>query len=148
MSALDNKIMTELTLAIKSKDQTKISALRMLKSVLKNSSIAKMSELSEEDEIKAIRSEVKKRQDAMAGFKAGNRNEAAAAEEAEMKYLQTFLPAELNELELLALIDSAMSGQGFSMAQFGGAMKAVMPAVAGKADGARISALVKQRLTK
>jgi len=147
MSALEQKITQDLTEALKSKQEIRVSVLRMLKAALQTATIAKMSKLSTEDDLKVVKSEVKKRQDSITSYRQGNREDLASKEEAELEYLKIYLPPEISDEDLQKIIDQVFSENSFSSNDFGQAMKAVMAASKGQADGSRISALVKQKLS-
>lgn len=146
--SLEQTINESLIIALKAKDELTVSVFRLLKSALKNAAVAKQSELTVEDELKVIKQEVKKRQDSVTSFRSAGREDLAVKEEAELKILQVYLPAEMPEAELSAIVDQVILAGSFSPADFGQAMKAIMAEVKGQADGARISALVKERLNK
>jgi len=146
MPALEQKITQDLTEALKSKQEIRVSVLRMLKAAIQMASIAKMAELSAEEETKVLKSEVKKRQDSITSYRQGKREDLATKEEAEMEYLKAYLPPEMSDEDLQKIIDQVFTEQTFGPNDFGQAMKAVMAASKGQADGSRISALVKQKI--
>ena len=144
---LEQKIAQDLTEALKSKQEARVSVLRMLKSALKNASIAKMGDLSEEDEFKIVKQEVKKRHDSITSYQQGNRGDLVAKEEAELEHLKPYLPPEISDEALQKIIDQVFAQAKFGPSDFGQAMKAVMAAIHGQADGSRISELVKQKIS-
>jgi uncharacterized protein YqeY len=94
-----------------------------------------------------LRRERKRRLEAAEQFRAGNRPELASKEESEAELIQGYLPAELDDAELDALIAEAIANTGANSPQdMGQVMKAAMPTVAGRADGKRVSARVRQAL--
>ncbi len=142
-----DKIQTDLKNAQLSRDEIKVSTLRILISEIKNAQIQKMGELSDQEVISIIQREAKKRKEAAAGFRSGNREEAAVKEEEELKILESYLPAQMSGEELAKIVEEAISQTGAaSMADMGKVMGAVMGKVAGRADGGAVSALVKERL--
>jgi|SRR3989339_971027 len=147
MSVLEQKITQDLIEALKSKQEMRVSVLRLLKSAFKNTSIAKMGDLSEEDEFKIVKQEVKKRHDSISSYRQGNRGDLAAKEEAELEHLKVYLPPEISDEDLRKIIDQVFVQAKFGPSDFGQAMKAVMVAVHGQADGSRISELVKQKIS-
>ena len=129
---------------MKAGEAEKRDVLRMLSSAIKNKEIEKRIELTDEQALEVIASEVKKRRESITQFMAGNRPELAAKEEAEINILATYLPAQLGEEELKKIVTETLAGMDKS--DVGGAMKAVMAKVKGKADGALVSKLVKDAL--
>ncbi len=141
------KLMEELKKAIKEKDQVRVSVIKLLRAELKNAKIAKMADLTEEDFIKILRKEVKKREEAIEMYRKGGREDLAKQEEEELKILKEYLPPELSEAELERIIDEAIEKVGAtSMKDMGKVMKEVMAKVAGRADGSKVSAMVRSKL--
>lgn len=144
---LQEKLQEELRSAQLARDEVKVSTLRLLLSEIKNAQIAK-GELSDQDVISAVRREVKRRKEAAAGFRSGGREDSAQKEEAELKVLLSFLPAQLSTEELTKIIESSINELGATSIQdMGKVIGAVMGKVAGQADGIRVSALVKEKLS-
>lgn len=130
------------------KDEVKVSTLRLLLSEIKNSEIAKGDSLSEQEIMVVISREVKKRKEAAAGFRQGGREETAQKEESEAEILTGYLPAQLSDEQLTKIVDDTIKEMGTtSIAEAGKVIGAVMGKAAGQADGARVSALVKQKLS-
>lgn len=144
---LQEKLQEELRSAQLARDEVKVSTLRLLLSEIKNAQIAK-GELSDQDVISAVRREVKRRKEAAAGFRKGGKEDSAQKEEAELKILLGFLPAQLSTEELTKIIESSINELGATSIQdMGKVIGAVMGKVAGQADGIRVSALVKEKLS-
>ena len=144
---VDN-IQSDLRKAQLARDGVKVSTLRLLLSEIKNAEIQKGGSLSDEDIISAVRREVKKRKEAAASFRQGGREEQAQKEEAELKVLEGYLPKQVSDEELTGIVDQAITEVGAeSLADMGKVMGAVMGKVAGKADGGRVSELVKGKLS-
>jgi uncharacterized protein YqeY len=100
-----------------------------------------------DDEIAVLRRERKRRLEAAEAYRDGGSADRAEAEEAEAREIERYLPAELSDDELGALVDEAIAEAGASEpSEMGRAMAAVMPKIAGRADGKRVSALVRERL--
>lgn len=130
------------------KDEIKISTLRLLLSEVHNIQIQKGSELEEGEILSVIQKELKKRKEAAESFKNGNRLELAEKEEAEARILESYLPAALSDRELTDIIEGAINEVGAkTTTDIGKVMSAVMGRVAGKADGSRVSVLVKDKLS-
>lgn len=139
---LKDKLSEDLKAAMKAGDAQKRDVLRMLTSAIKNKEIEKRVELTDEQVLETIASEVKKRKDSITQFTAGNRMDLVEKEEAEIAVLKTYLPEQMNEEDLKKIIKETVAG----MTNIGEAMKAVMAKVKGKADGALVSKLVKDAL--
>lgn len=143
-----DKIQNDLKEAQLSRDEVKVSTLRLLLSEINNLRIAKGVDLSEEDIRGIVHKEVKKRKEAAAGFRSGGREDSAQKEESEMAVLQEYLPASASNEELTKLVDEAITEVGGSSLQdMGKVMGVVMGKVAGRADGGTVSQLVKERLS-
>jgi hypothetical protein len=146
---LADQIQTDLTAAMKARDDLKVSVLRMALAAIKEAKVAgdEIRELTDEDVVALLTKEAKRRDEAAEAFAAGGRDESAAKERAERDVLAAYLPAPASEEEIAALVDEALAEGGFDQpSQMGLAMKAAMAKVAGKADGKQVSALVKARL--
>lgn len=145
---LTDKINLNLREAQLARDEIKVSTLRLLLSEIKNAQIAKGENLSDQDIILVIQREVKKRQEAAAGFRQGGREEQAQIEEKERAILQSFLPVQISNEELTKLVEDSINEVGAkTLAEMGKVMGTVMGKVQGRADGGTVSALVKERLS-
>jgi uncharacterized protein len=147
---LKDTLRTDLTGAIRSRDQTRAATLRMVLTAVSNEEVAGTAarELSDADVQKVLAKEAKKRREASAAYRSANRPELADKEDAELAVLEEYLPAQLGDEELEALVARAVSDSGASgMRQLGLVMKAVQPLVAGRADGGRVAAAVKKALS-
>jgi uncharacterized protein YqeY len=104
-------------------------------------------ELSDDDVLKVIAKEAKKRREASTAYTGAGRPELAAKEDAELAIIETYLPAQLADEEIEALVAEAVAETGATgMPQMGQVMKAVQPRVAGRADGGRVAAVVRKVL--
>lgn len=137
-------------LARRAKNEIRLSTLKMLSSALTNAEIAKKREkLTEEEELKVVRSEAKKRRDAIQMYEKADAVERAEKEKQELEILQEFLPKELSNEELEKIVSASIEQSGAkSMADMGKVMGMVVKKVEGRADGKRISEIVKSELTK
>jgi len=147
--SVQSQVMEQMKAAMKSKDTVALESLRALKSafLLANTSGSGV-ELSEEDEIKIVQKLVKQRKDSAAIFLEQNRNDLADPEIAQAKILEQFLPAQMGEEELKAVIGAIISQTGASsMRDMGKVMGMASQKLAGKADGKAISMIVKQLLS-
>lgn len=143
---IKDQIEADLKNSLRAKDSVQAGTLRMLKSRVKNEEIAKQKDFTDEELQIIVSSEIKKRKDSVQAFTAGGRNDLAEKEQAEMAFLQKYLPEQLSEAEVSAIIDEKMSGQTFTQKDFGKAMGLVMPSLKGKADGDLVSRLVKEKI--
>ncbi len=149
-----DELQNDLRKAQLARDETRVSTLRLLLSEIKNEEITlrlrsgQESQISNEDIIKVIQHEVKKRKEAAEGFRKGGRENSALREEAELAVLQGYLPEALSNEELTKLVDRAINELGASStADMGKVIGAVMDKVAGRTDGGTVSALVKDKLS-
>lgn len=146
MSLLE-QIGNDMKEAMKAKQEATLSTLRMLKSALKNKQIDLMRDLTEEEVVDMIKSQVKQLKDAIEQFNAGGRSDLAEGNLKELEVLKGYLPAELPDAELEAVVTEAIAQSGaVSKADMGKAMGFVMKAVAGRADGGRVKSLVEKIL--
>lgn len=149
MPDLASKLEADCIKAAKSRQAGRLNTLRYLKAVLKNEEIAKRGQLTDADVIKALKREAKRRREAIEAYERGNRPDLKAKEEAELAVIKEYLPAEISLVELEALVKRILEENKLHEEQdFSQAMKLVMAAVAGQAQGATISQLVKEILTK
>lgn len=142
------RLVEEMKEAMKSRDEIRLSAIRLVRSTVKNREIEKRRELDEQEIIEVISALVKQRRESIRMFRDAGREELVAKEERELDVLLSFLPAQLSPEEIRSFVDQAVAGTGASSpADMGRVMKALLPMVAGKADGKLVSELVKQALS-
>ncbi|MEV0072287.1 MULTISPECIES: GatB/YqeY domain-containing protein [unclassified Amycolatopsis] len=149
MTTLKQTLHDDLTTAIKARDQLRSATLRLTLSAIGYEETAGDThrELSDDEVQKIITREVKKRRDAAEAFAGAGRAESADRERAEAEVLTSYLPAQLSDEELTALVTDAVASTGASgMAGMGAVMKAVQPKIAGRAEGGRVAAEVKRQL--
>ncbi|MEP7116299.1 MAG: GatB/YqeY domain-containing protein [Acidobacteriota bacterium] len=134
--------------AMKAKDATTLTALRMLKTALTSKSIEKSRDLEPAEELQVVNALVKQRRDSIEQFAAAGRHELAAKEQAEITVLDAYLPPAASDDDLTAAVAAAMASTGAASAKdMGKVMKAVMAALAGKTvDGKRVNELVRAAL--
>jgi uncharacterized protein len=150
--SLHDQIEADLRTTMKARDRAATSALRMVVAALKNRATADglspQGRLDDEVVHKVLSTEVKRRKEAAAAYQDAGRTESATSELAEAAIYEAYLPAQLGDDELAAIVDEAITETGAgSPGQMGEVMKAAMSRVQGRADGGRVSAIVKQRLT-
>jgi uncharacterized protein len=149
VSELAERMQHDLKDAMKARDEVRVATLRMAIAAVKEAAVAgaQAKQLSDEDVEKVLRTQVKRRDEAAEAYEAAGRHEQAQRELDERAILSTYLPEELDEDALEALVDEALATGGFTdTSQMGPAMNTVMAAVAGRAEGKRVSAIVKAKL--
>ena len=149
MNELKERLRADLTDAMRSRDQVRLRTLRMALTSITNEEVSGASahELSDEDIVKVLAREAKKRREAAEAYVAAGRADQAEAERAEGDVLAGYLPAQLSDEELVSLVTAAIAETGAAgMPGMGKVMKAVTPKVAGRADGARVAAEVRRQL--
>ena len=150
MAELKERLRADLNTAMRARDQVRMRTLRMALTSITNEEVAGAAarDLTDDEIVKVLTREARKRREAAEAFSAAGRSDQAAAERAEGEVLAEYLPAQLSDDELAALVDAAIAETGASgMAGLGQVMKTVTPRVAGRADGARVAAEVRRRLT-
>ena len=149
MGALKDRLQADLTTAIKAQDELTRATLRMVLTAIGNEEVAGASarELTDDEELKVVAREAKKRREAAEAFTQGGASDRAERELAEEAVIAAYLPAQLSDAELASLVAQAVAETGASGPQaMGQVMKAVNPKVAGRAEGGRVAAAVKQAL--
>ena len=150
MAELKERLRADLNAAMRARDQVRMRTLRMALTSITNEEVAGASarDLTDDEVLKVLTREARKRREAAEAFSAAGRADQAAAERAEGEILADYLPAQLSDDELAALVDAAIAETGASgMAGMGQVMKTVTPRIAGRADGARVAAEVRRRLS-
>lgn len=154
MAELKDRLRSDLTVAMKTQDKLRTATLRMLLAAIQSEEVAgkQARELNDDDVIKVLARESKKRGEAAEIYTQNGRGELAAEEHAEARIIDEYLPTPLNDAEVADVVDTAIAqvaeaiGERPSIKQMGLVMKAATEIAAGKADGARLSAAVKDRL--
>jgi uncharacterized protein len=150
VAELKERLRADLNAAMRARDQVRMRTLRMALTSITNEEVAGASarDLTDDEVLKVLTREARKRREAAEAFSAAGRSDQAAAERAERDVLAGYLPAQLGDDELAALVDAAIAETGArGMAAMGQVMKTVTPRVAGRADGARVAAEVRRRLS-
>lgn len=147
---MEEKIRQDLKQAQLSRDEVKVSTIRLLLSELTYAKVAKGTDsLTDEDIIASIQKEAKKRKESIESFRKGGREDLVSKEEAELKILQTYLPEQISDEELTKVVDEVITNTGAtSAADMGKVIGAVMSKVGQRVEGARVSTLVRLKLTK
>ncbi|MGB9251833.1 MAG: GatB/YqeY domain-containing protein [Mycobacterium sp.] len=154
MAELKTRLRADLTDAMKAKDKLRTATLRMLLAAIQTEEVSgkEARELSDDDVLKVLAKEARKRGEAAEIYTQNGRGELAANEHAEARVIDEYLPTPLTDAELADVADTAMAqvaeelGERPGMKQMGMVMKAATALAAGKADGARLSKAVKDRL--
>lgn len=137
-----DEVQADLKNAMRAGDKQRVGALRLILSELQ-----KAAKEGSEDELAVLRRERKRRLEAARAFREGDREDLAASEESEGELISAYLPAELSDAELQTIVERAVADSGAqSPKDMGAAMKSAMAAVDGRADGRRVSGLVKSAL--
>jgi uncharacterized protein YqeY len=149
MATITDRVQSDMTAAAKAREQKRLGTLRLLLDALKKESKAKQEDLGEEGEIAVLKRERKRRAEAAEAYRAGGRTELAAAEDAEAALIDEYLPAQISDDELEALVTSALEETNAgSPKEMGRVMAAVMPKVGGRADGKRVNEFVREKLAQ
>lgn len=151
MSALKDRIRTDLTAAMKARDEVRSGTLRMVLAAITNAEVAgkQARELSDDDVVGVLSTEAKKRREAAAAFEDGGRPEMAGKERAEVEVIADYLPAQLDDEEVAGIVAAAIQqvgAAGEGMKAMGRVMGVVQPQVKGRADGAAVAAEVRRQL--
>jgi len=146
--ALLDRIQNDMTAAMRAKDEARLSAVRMIKAALKKHEVDSMKPLDENTELQVLNTLIKQRREAADMFRKGGRAELADKEEAELKLIESYMPAAPSEEEIDAAIAAALAETGVTSAkQMGVVMKAAQAKLAGKrVDGKALSEKVRARL--
>ncbi len=140
-------IESELTAAMRTRDDERRDTLRLILSNLRSAEKELQRPLSEDEELQVLQRERKRRTEAAEAFRAAGREEPAAREERELAVLEEFMPEPIAEEELERIVDDAIAETGAtSLRDLGRVMADVMPQVAGRADGSTVSQLVREKL--
>ena len=147
-ASLQDQLKSDMIAAMKAKQKERLSVIRMLLAAVKDAAIEKQSELSDEEVQRILASYAKKRQEGVTQMEELGREDLAAKERAELEICRAYLPEQLSDDELAALVTAVIDELGAgSMRDMGAVMKLCKERVDGRADGSRISALVKAKLS-
>lgn len=149
MSGLKDQLRSDLTAAMKARDDVRVRTLRMALTAITNEEVAGKAarELDDGEVVRVLTTQAKRRREAADAFEAGGRPDQAAAERAEGEVLAGYLPAQLDDAEIAAIVATAIAETGASgMGAMGQVMKAVTRQTAGRAEGSRVAAEVRRQL--
>lgn len=140
---MQDKINEDINTALKAGEKNKVETLKMVKSALQNASIENKGQLDEKEAIKVMQKEAKKRREAAEMYQEGGNKERAAAEMAESDIIETYLPEQMSNSDIEAIVDKVMAAGADNM---GAIMGQVMAETKGQADGGTVSRIVKEKL--
>jgi uncharacterized protein YqeY len=150
MAELKNRLRADLATSMKARDQVRTRTLRMALTSVTNEEVSgtQARELTDAEVVKVLTREAKKRRDAAEAFEAAGREDRAATERAEGEVLASYLPVQLSDEDLAAIVTAAIGQSGATgMSAMGQVMKVVQPQVAGRAEGGRVAAEVRRQLS-
>jgi uncharacterized protein len=144
---LKAQITEDMKTAMRAKDSTRLGTIRLLQAAIKQREVDERIELNDADVIAVIEKMLKQRRDSITAYESANRADLADIEKAEVVVLQTYLPKQLTDDEVAALLEQVVADtEAVDMKDMGKVMAAIKPLVAGKADMGKISGLIKSRL--
>lgn len=147
--SLKEKIRNDLKTSMKNQDKISLGVLRLLNSDIRNKEIELIKEVNDDEVIKIIKSNVKKRKDSIEMYRQGKREDLAKQEEGELEILQKYLPKEMDESVIREIVKGLIGKTGLNKPEdFGSLMKEVMKETKGNADGKTVSSLVREELGK
>jgi uncharacterized protein YqeY len=149
MASLKQQLRDDLHSAMRDHNELRTATIRMVLTAITNEEVAgKAARELSDDEVQAVlRREAKKRREAAAAYAGGGRPERAERESAELGVVEAYLPAQLDDAELVEVVRAAIAETGADgMKAMGAVMKAVQPRIAGRAEGGRVSAEVRRQL--
>jgi len=145
---LEERLLDEMKEAMKSNDKLRLSTIRMIRTAVKNKEIEQRKRLDDETILRVIQGMVKKGEESVEQFKLGGRMDLVEKETKEMEILRSFLPQPMSQEEILKIIDQTIEEtKASSLKDMGKVMKSVMPKLGGRAEGALINGLVKEKLS-
>jgi hypothetical protein len=145
--SLKAQISEDMKTAMRAKDSARLGAIRLLQAAIKQREVDERIELSDTDVIAAIEKMLKQRRDSIAAYESANRQDLADVEKFEVTVLQTYLPQQLTEDELNAILEKVVAETGAAgIKDMSKVMAAIKPLVVGRADMGKISGLIKTRL--
>ena len=146
--SLQDQLLAEMNKAAKARDRIKLSTIRLIRSAIKNKEIEKRKPLEDEEILKVISSMIRQRGESIQLFRKGGREDLVKKEEAELMILQSFLPEQLSEEQIKKLIDEVLKEtEATTFKDMGKVMRTLMPKIAGRADGAKVNQMVREKLS-
>jgi uncharacterized protein YqeY len=146
---LSERLQTDLTQAIRDRDETRRDALRMAISAINSAAKNARRDLSDDEVVSLLSREIKTRRETIESFAAAGRSDTAAGEQAKLEIISGYMPEQIGEDELAALVAATVDETGATSArEMGKVMAALMPKVRGRADGKQVNALVARELAR
>jgi uncharacterized protein len=147
-STLKVRIQDDVKAAMRSKDKDRLGTLRLITAAIKQKEVDERIDMDDAAIISVLEKMVKQRKDSISQYTQAGRDDLAAKEQIELELIQTYLPEQMSEAEITAVIDKAIADTGASsMKDMGKLMGIIKPQVAGKADMGLVSKLVKSKLS-
>ena len=145
---LEERLVDEMKQAMKTNDKLRLSTIRMIRTAIKNKEIEQRKKLDDDVILEVIQGMVRRGEESIEQFKLGGRMDLVEKETKEAEILKSYLPKPLSQEEILKIIDQTIEEtHALSLKDLGKVMKSVMPKLGGKAEGALINQLVKERLS-
>ncbi len=145
--SLKNQITEDMKTAMRAKDSVRLGAIRLLLAAIKQREVDERIELTDSDVISVIEKMLKQRRDSIAAFELAKRDDLADIEKFEVSVLQTYMPKQMSDAEISAIVDQVIADCGAQGAKdMGKVVGLVKPLVAGMADMGKVSGLIKARL--
>ncbi len=145
---LEERLMDEMKQAMKTSDKLRLSTIRMIRTAVKNKEIEQRKKLDDDTILRVIQGMVRKGEESVEQFKLGGRADLVEKETKEIEILKSYLPQALSQEEIVKIIDQTIEEtQASSLKDLGKVMKSIMPKLGGRAGGALINQLVKERLS-
>jgi uncharacterized protein YqeY len=146
-AALAGRLDSDMKDAMRARDTVRLGAIRRARAALKNAEIEARGPLGDEAAVRVLRGLVKQHRESIEGFTAGGRDDLVARESAEMEVLEAYLPAQMDDAAIEAVVAEVIASEGASSpADTGRVMKAVMGRVGGQADGKAVRGIVQRLL--
>jgi uncharacterized protein YqeY len=146
--SLKAKITEDMKTAMRAKDSARLGAIRLLQAAIKQREVDERIELNDSDVLAAIEKMLKQRRDSISAYEGANRHDLADVEKFEVSVLQTYLPQQLTDAEVAALLEQAITDTGADgIKDMSKVMAAIKPLVVGRADMGKLSGLIKTRLS-
>jgi len=146
--SLKAKITEDMKTAMRAKDSARLGAIRLLQAAIKQREVDERIELNDADVLAAIEKMLKQRRDSISAYEGANRHDLADVEKFEVSVLQTYLPQQLTDAEVAALLEQAITDTGADgIKDMSKVMAAIKPLVVGRADMGKLSGLIKNRLS-
>ncbi len=147
--SLKQQITEDMKAAMRAKETARLGAIRLLLAAMKQREVDERIELTDADVVAIIEKMLKQRRDSISQYKAANRQDLVDVEELEVSILQTYMPQQLGEADIIAAIAEAIAATGAAGPQdMGKVMGVVKPKLAGRADMGKVSGLIKAQLSK